>query len=204
MNFKVKNKSLVLATTNLGKFKEFSRLLSDFPLDLLSPPNGWNCEETGVTFQENARIKASSMANFSGFWSLADDSGLMVDQLGGKPGVYSSRYAKSDQERVTKILKELGNKINRSAKFVAAICIASKEEILLEVHGVCEGYITFTPRGKFGFGYDPIFQPLGQELTFAEMNNETKNLFSHRGKALELLKPELSRILNLNSTSWSN
>lgn len=192
---KAKKKSITIASSNSGKIKEFSFFLSEFPLNILPLPNGLNIDETGKTFLENAKLKAISVSCYTNNWVLADDSGLMVDALGGSPGILSARYANSDEERIKKILNNLGNNTNRSASFISAICIAFKGDVLLEVEGSCEGTITFAPRGQDGFGYDPIFQPNGQELTFAEMNKETKQSLGHRGKAFKLLKPNLRKIL---------
>ena len=189
--------SLVIASSNEGKIKEFHKLLEDFPFNLLSQPFGFEIEETGKTFIENARIKAIAVSKETGNLSLADDSGLSVDALGGAPGVYSSRYANSDKERIEKLLAELKSFTNRKAKFECALCIASGEKVLIEVLGSCEGIITFSKKGKNGFGYDPIFEVSGLGETFAEMNQEKKKRVSHRGNAFKLLKPKLKNLLTL-------
>jgi len=191
------NIPLVIASSNEGKIKEFKKLLGGFPFKLLTQPLGLEIEETGKTFNKNARIKAIAVSRETGSLSLADDSGLSVEALGGAPGIYSSRYANSDDERIKKLLAELKPFPNRKAKFECALCIASGEKVLLEVTGFCEGLITFNPRGKNGFGYDPIFEVSGLGETFAEMNYEKKKQISHRGNAFKLLKPELKRILPL-------
>ena len=190
------NLPLVIASGNQGKIEEFKKLLDDFPFDLLTQPVGLEIEETGNTFMENARIKAIAVSKATGNLSLADDSGLSVEALGGAPGIYSSRYASSDKERIEKLLAELKPFSNRKAKFECALCIASGEKVLIEVSGFCEGLITFFPRGKNGFGYDPIFEvfPLGK--TFAELDHEKKKHVGHRGNAFKLLKPELKKLLN--------
>ena len=190
------NIPLVIASGNEGKIKEFKKLLEDFPLDLLSQPFGFEIEETGNTFIENARIKAIAVSKETRNLALADDSGLSVEALGGAPGIYSSRYANSDNERIEKLLAELKPFANRKAKFECALCIASGEKILIEVTGVCEGIITFSKKGKNGFGYDPIFEVSELGETFAEMNNNKKKKISHRGNAFKLLKPELKKLLN--------
>ena len=146
---------------------------------------------------ENARIKAIAVSKETGNLSLSDDSGLSVESLGGAPGIYSSRYASSDKERIEKLLAELKPFSNRKAKFECALCIASGEEVLIEVSGFCEGLITFSPRGENGFGYDPIFEVSELGETFAEMNNNKKKQISHRGNAFKLLKPELKKLFNL-------
>ena len=191
------NIPLVIASGNEGKIKEFQELLKGFPLDLLSQPFGFEIAETGKTFMENSRIKAIAVSKETGNISLADDSGLSVEALGGAPGIYSSRYANSDNERIEKLLAELKPFSNRKAKFECALCIASAEKVLIEVTGFCEGLITFFPKGKNGFGYDPIFEVSGFRETFAEMNNKKKKQVSHRGNAFKLLKPKLRKLLNL-------
>jgi XTP/dITP diphosphohydrolase len=171
--------------------------LEDFPFNLLSQPFGFEIEETGKTFMENARIKAIAASKETGNISLADDSGLSVEALGGAPGIYSSRYANSDNERIEKLLAELKPFPNRKAKFECALCIASGDKVLIEVTGFCEGIITFSKKGKNGFGYDPIFEVSGLGETFAEMNQNKKREIGHRGNAFKLLKPELQNLLTL-------
>ncbi len=191
------NVPLVIASGNKGKIGEFKKLLDDFPIDLLTQPVGFEIEETGSTFVENARIKAISVSQETGNLSLADDSGLSVEALGGAPGIYSSRYANSDNERIEKLLAELKPFPNRKAKFECALCIASGDKVLIEVTGFCEGIITFSKKGKNGFGYDPIFEVSGLGETFAEMTQNKKKQIGHRGNAFKLLKPELQNLLTL-------
>ena len=191
------NLPLVIASGNQGKIREFKKLLDDFPFDLLTQPVGFEIEETGNTFIENARIKAIAVSQKTGNFSLADDSGLSVEPLGGAPGIFSSRYASTDKERIQKLLAELKPFQNRKAKFECALCIASGEKVLIEVTGFCEGRITFSQKGKNGFGYDPIFEVSGLEKTFAEMNDNQKKQIGHRGNAFKLLKPELRKLLTL-------
>ena len=189
------NVPLVIASGNKGKIGEFKKLLDDFPIDLLTQPVGFEIEETGSTFMENARIKAIAVSQATGNLSLADDSGLSVEALGGAPGIYSSRYASSDKQRIEKLLAELKPFSNRKAKFECALCIASGEKVLIEVSGFCEGLITFFPKGENGFGYDPIFEVSGLGETYAEMNHEQKKHIGHRGNAFKLLIPELKKLL---------
>ena len=189
------NIPLVIASGNEGKIKEFQKLLEDFPFNLLSQPFGFEIEETGKTFMENARIKAIAASKETGNISLADDSGLSVEALGGAPGIYSSRYASSDKQRIEKLLAELKPFSNRKAKFECALCIASGEKVLIEVSGFCEGLITFSPKGKNGFGYDPIFEVSGLGETYAEMDHEKKKNIGHRGNAFKLIVPELKKLL---------
>ncbi len=187
---------LVIASGNQGKIAEFKKLLDDFPFDLMTQPIGIEIEETGSTFMENARIKAIAVSQATGILSLADDSGLSVESLGGAPGIYSSRYANSDEERIEKLLAELKPFQNRKAKFECALCIASGGKALIEVSGFCEGLITLSPKGKNGFGYDPIFEVSGLGETYAEMDHEKKKHIGHRGNAFKLLIPELKKLLN--------
>ena len=187
--------SLVIASGNMGKVREFAKLLKDFPIQVLAQPEGLETEETGETFAENARLKALAVANVTGQWAMADDSGLCVDALQGAPGVYSARYASSDEERIHRLLRDLEPFVNRSAHFSSAICVVSpQKKIVLEVEGKCEGLITDKPRGNNGFGYDPVFEVFGTGLTFAEMEIENKQMLSHRGKAFSLLEPELHKL----------
>ena len=189
------NVPLVIASGNKGKIGEFKKLLDDFPIDLLTQPVGFEIEETGSTFMENARIKAIAVSQATGNLSLADDSGLSVEALGGAPGIYSSRYASSDKQRIEKLLAELKPFSNRKAKFECALCIASGEKVLIEVSGFCEGLITFFPKGQNGFGYDPIFEVSGLGETYAEMDHAKKKHIGHRGNAFKLLIPELKKLL---------
>ena len=189
------NLPLVIASGNQGKIGEFKKLLDDFPFDLLTQPVGFEIEETGNTFFENARIKAIAVSQATGKLALADDSGLSVEALGGAPGIYSSRYARSDKERIEKLLAELKPFQNRKAKFECALCIASGGKALIEVSGFCEGLITFFPKGQNGFGYDPIFEVSGLGETYAEMDHEKKKHIGHRGNAFKLLIPELKQLL---------
>ena len=189
-------RTLVIASGNAGKIREFAGLLEHLPLTVNPQPEGMEVEETGLTFAENARIKARAVAAATGHWALADDSGLSVDALDGAPGVFSARYAESDPARIARLLQELGDTDNRSAYFSAALCIAAPDgSVLVEVEGRCDGVITTTPRGAEGFGYDPIFEVLGTGQTFAEMDRERKKSHSHRGRAFTLLEPQLHQLL---------
>ena len=189
-------RTLVIASGNAGKIREFAGLLEHLPLTVNPQPEGMEVEETGLTFAENARIKARAVAAATGHWALADDSGLSVDALDGAPGVFSARYAESDPARIARLLQELGDTDNRSAYFSAALCIAAPDgSVLVEVEGRCDGVITTTPRGAEGFGYDPIFEVLGTGQTFAEMDRERKKSHGHRGRAFTLLEPQLHQLL---------
>ena len=181
---------LLVATNNAGKIRELEKLLVDLPVTLriLSEfPNSLEVEETGATFVENAVLKAKDYAIQTKIWSLADDSGLEVEALGGAPGVYSARYAGENTgyvEKINKLLNELEQTANRRARFVCSMAIADTNgEIKFLAEGRCSGRIALNPRGTNGFGYDPIFIPDGFEQTFGELSEEIKQEISHRGQA---------------------
>jgi XTP/dITP diphosphohydrolase len=190
-------KLLVLATGNPGKLREMQAYLADSGWELTLKPEDLDVEETGETFAENACLKASEIAKFTGNWAIADDSGLAVDALNGSPGVYSARYGNTDTERISRLLTELGNQKNRQAQFVCAIAVANPQgEIVIQSEGICQGEILFAPTGDGGFGYDPIFYVPEKQLTFAQMTTDFKKSISHRGNALKALVPQLIKILN--------
>ena len=190
-------RTLVIASGNAGKIREFQGLLQHLPLDVQPQPEGMDVEETGCTFAANARIKARAVATTTGHWALADDSGLSVNALGGAPGVHSARYAPTDPERINKLLSALSKTSERDAQFCAALCVAAPDgSVLIEVEGRCDGRITTLPRGEGGFGYDPIFEVSGTDLTFAEMPLSDKKTHGHRGKAFALLEPQLRALLS--------
>ena len=190
------SRTLVIASGNAGKIREFGRLLANLPITVESQPDGLEVDETGTTFAENARLKAITVAKQTQQWALADDSGLSVKALDGAPGIYSSRYADNDQARISRLLDELGEEGTRTAHFSAALCIAAPDgTVLVEVEGRCHGIITRAPRGQQGFGYDPVFEVDGTDLTFAEMNDEQKRTVGHRGRAFALLEPQLKQLL---------
>jgi XTP/dITP diphosphohydrolase len=190
-----------MASGNAGKIREFAALLADLPLTVRPQPEGLEVEETGATFAENARLKAEAVARATGCWSLADDSGLAVEALGGAPGVLSARYAPTDGERIARLLAELAAvgalaPERRGAAFVAALALADPGgTVRLEVEGRCEGRILEAPRGLGGFGYDPVFWVPEQGLTFAEMDKATKGRVGHRGRAFALLEPGLRELI---------
>ena len=190
-------RTLVIASGNAGKVREFEGLLSGLPLKVKAQPEAFEVEETGSTFTANARIKAIAVAAETGEWALADDSGLSVDALKGAPGVHSARYAPSDPERIARLLQALRSEDNRSARFCAALCVAAPDgSVLLEVEGYCKGSITHSPRGDQGFGYDPIFEVEGTATTFAQMTLQEKKALGHRGRAFALLEPPLRQLLS--------
>lgn len=185
--------SLLLATQNEGKLKELRHLLTDLPVDLFSLADFANVEmvpETGESFIENASLKAVGYAHQTGLLTLADDSGLEVDALGGAPGIVSARYAgegASDVNRTIKLLAELSGTPaeKRAARFVSAVAIANDRGEVLNVSiGACDGRIAFAPSGSGGFGYDPVFIPSGYDKSFGELKSEIKNQISHRSRAM--------------------
>jgi len=186
-------RSLLLGTRNPGKVIEIKSILADSGWSFTSLqdfPDVGEAEENFSTFAENAMAKAQFYASATGLCALADDSGLEVAALGGAPGVFSARYAgenATDADRRSLLLSELtktGDAV-RHARFVAVVAIAHPNgEVLNVSEGICDGTITFAPRGTNGFGYDPLFIPDGYSETFAELPDTTKNLISHRARAL--------------------
>ncbi len=179
---------IVLATTNIKKAVEIAEIFSA-ELARIIPVSEFDAdfdvEENGATFVENARIKAVAAAELTGMIAMADDSGLSVDALNGEPGVYSKRFAADDEARNSKLLQMLSGvpAEKRTGRFHCAVVIASPTEVLAEIDETTEGYITDAPRGSNGFGYDPVFQAVGEARTMAEMMMDEKNTISHRGKA---------------------
>ncbi len=195
-------KTLLLGTRNPGKVIEITSILEGAGWSFASLqefPNVAIAEENFTTYTENAIAKAKFYAVSTRMCALADDSGLEVEALNGAPGVYSARYAgegATDADRRALLLSELSRtgESNRRARFVAVVAIANAEGSVLNVsEGICEGTITFAPRGDGGFGYDPLFIPDGYEQTFAELSDTIKNRISHRARALmqmhEFLNP---------------
>ena len=179
---------LLIATQNQHKAVEIAALLGDLPVRVVTLAEidpTLDIPETSDTFLENARHKARTAARVTGLLTLADDSGLAVEALGGAPGVHSKRFAASDPERVAKRLTLLRDTptAQRTARFHCVVVIALPDRVLAEIDETAEGAITTAPRGQAGFGYDPIFQPAGDTRTMAEMRLEEKNAISHRGKA---------------------
>lgn len=196
-------KKIIIATTNEGKMKEFRALLAHKDVEIVSmKETGINIDidENGTTFEENAAIKAKTVCEYSGCLCLSDDSGLVIDYLGGEPGIYSARYLGHDTpyEEKNKIIIERLKGVpteQRSARFVCAVAAAFPDGRVLTVKDTMEGYIAEAPAGKGGFGYDPIFLFPPAGMTSAELTAEEKNAVSHRGKALRkmvaLLEKEL-------------
>jgi XTP/dITP diphosphohydrolase len=199
---------LVLATHNIHKQEEMNALLADMGIVIVgldAYPQIGDIEETGTTLIENSFIKARTVHELTGLPSLADDTGLEVDALDGAPGVYSARYAgknPSFEDNMNKLLTELQGlpKDRRTARFRTIISFVDGSRELFS-EGIVEGIITLDTKGEDGFGYDPIFQPEGQDLTFAEMTQNEKNKISHRGRALikmrTLLEPYFKKGVNI-------
>ncbi|WP_164216882.1 XTP/dITP diphosphatase [Virgibacillus sp. YIM 98842] len=190
-------KQILIATRNKGKAEEFKAFFSGYGIKALSlldlAEEIPDIQETGSTFEENAAIKAEQIANYLSIPVLADDSGLMIDQLDGRPGIYSARYAgdmKDDNANMEKVLNELktvpGDK--RTARFICVLAVAIPGEETIFRTGYCEGSIAFSKKGNNGFGYDPIFVPEGYEETMAEISSEEKNQISHRKHAISHLE----------------
>lgn len=202
MTRKLGGGSLVIATHNAGKLKEISALLAPYGVKCLSagslglpePP------ETGTSFVQNAMIKARAAAEASGLAALADDSGLSVDALGGRPGVYTADWAERQwfegepgrdwymaMGKVEGMLQHLGPDVDRSAAFHCVLAIAWPDGESAVYEGTCAGSLTWPPRGTLGFGYDPVFVPTGGAQTFAEIDPERKHAISHRADAFTKL-----------------
>ncbi|MGG6237595.1 non-canonical purine NTP pyrophosphatase [Nodosilinea sp. AN01ver1] len=211
--------TVIVATGNPGKLKEMQVYLNELGWQLELKPDEIDIEETGSTFLENARLKAVGVAKALNQWAIADDSGLEVHALGGAPGIYSARYADSDQARIDRLLRELAavgdgqgpaqggerdaqgatqrgdSGTDRSAQFVCALALANPSgDIVLETEGICHGEILFEPQGTGGFGYDPIFYLPALGKSFAEMSPAQKDANSHRGIAFAQLMPDLKKL----------
>lgn len=191
---------IVLASSNSHKVKEINEITTQFCVDnninlteninFILPPTDFNPDETGKTFAENSYIKAKEGWDISHNWCLADDSGLCIEALNGKPGIYSARYAETPQKRIARVLKELKGIENRKAHFVCHMTLINPDgEIAFSYEGICKGSIINEPKGVNGFGYDPIFLPEGYSKTIAELSEDEKNQISHRSIALrEVIK----------------
>lgn len=190
----------IIASNNSKKLKELERILNPLGINAVTAKQeGFildDVEETGSTFAENAFLKAYAAFKKTGLPSVADDSGLSVDALNGRPGVYTARYAgenATDEERYLKLLDELRDvpEDKRTAHFTSAICCILPDGTKIEAEGVCNGKIAFKPCGNGGFGYDPVF--MYGNKSYAQLSDEEKDLISHRGKALRQLKAELEK-----------
>ena len=193
----------IIATNNQKKLKELERILNPLEINAVSAKDEGilldDVEETGTTFAENALLKAEAAFKKTGLPSVADDSGLCVDALDGRPGIYSARYAgenATDSDKNNKLLSELKDvpEKDRTAHFTCVICCVLPNGEKIEVEGVCEGSIAFEPHGNGGFGYDPIFKY--GDKSYAELSSAEKDAVSHRGQALRKLKAELEKYLD--------
>ena len=203
-------RKLVLATQNNGKIKEFERLLAEFVSDvqvlgLRDFPDMPDIAETGESFIENSLLKARGICEFTQLPTLADDSGLCIDYLNGDPGIYSARWSGvhgDDAANISKVLLQLEGvpQSERSAQFVCEVALVfpvghlPQGRELIE-SGKLSGFITLSPRGTAGFGYDPIFQPIGSELTLGEFAHGEKDKISHRGIAMRAIAPRILELL---------
>jgi len=198
---------LFVATNNRGKLREFQRLLAGCGFTLVTPAGlglDWAVEETGASFEENARLKALDAARATGLPALADDSGLEVDYLDGRPGIFSARYAGhnrtdgslDEREQCEMILQEMAAapEARRTARFRCVVAIATPAGDVRTVDGVFEGRIAREIRGEHGFGYDPIFLVAGRDVTSAELAPAEKDAISHRGQALRKAIPILKEM----------
>jgi XTP/dITP diphosphohydrolase len=193
--------TLVLATGNPGKTAEIRDLLEEFPINIKNlddfgpiPP----VVEDGETFDDNAYKKSSFVSRILGYPALADDSGLVVDALGGAPGVYSARYAgenATDVQRYTKLLEEMKGQSNRKAAFECVLSLAVPTGAALTYEARCEGLIAEEPAGEGGFGYDPVFYYPPLKKTFGQLSRAEKSRVSHRGKALREFRDEFDKVL---------
>lgn len=194
---------LLIATSNSGKLREYKSILKEIEgIDIYSFkdfPNYTPPEETGNTFEENAKLKAVDAAKHLNILTLADDSGLVVPSLDGEPGIISARYAHenaTDEENRKKLIKKLNQlpEEKRYGYFECSIALATPDGVKKAVSGFCEGQLITTPRGSNGFGYDSLFLKYDYRRTFAELEEDTKNRVSHRRKALDKLLPTLHQL----------
>ncbi|MDJ0330967.1 XTP/dITP diphosphatase [Planococcus sp. S3-L1] len=197
-------KKIVIATQNKGKAKDFEALLAPLGykvLTLLDVAQDLDVEETGVTFEENAILKAEAVSKVLGIPVISDDSGLEIDALNGEPGVYSARYAgaaKSDSANIDKVLEKMSGvpENGRTARFRCVLAVAAPNEKTETFSGSCEGIILSTPQGNNGFGYDPIFYVPAQRKAMAELLPHEKAAISHRGNALRELQQRMPKWLD--------
>jgi XTP/dITP diphosphohydrolase len=193
------SRDLVIASKNAGKIREIREICSDLPVAVLQIPDLPDVVEDGDSFSANARKKAVEIARHTGKWALADDSGLEVDALGGRPGIHSARWSGAgDEANNDRLLAELAGvaAAERTARYRAVVVVADPEgRILAEADGRCEGLIGFERKGTGGFGYDPLFIVPSKGRTMAEMSPAEKHALSHRGEALRRLRVPLTRAL---------
>jgi XTP/dITP diphosphohydrolase len=186
---------IVIATNNKGKINDFKVIFPEYNVIGISEIiEGFDVEETGETFEDNAKLKSEAAAKALNKRVIADDSGLEVFALNGEPGVYSARYAgidKDDEANIDRVLKNLGDTANRNAQFVCVISMSAPGEETVQFKGTVQGEITLSKIGDNGFGYDPIFYIAEKNKTMAQLTVEEKSELSHRGKAIEQLRHNL-------------
>lgn len=188
---------VVFASSNEHKYEEMKRLFKGANIELLFGSEvlskGLDVEESGKSYAENALIKARAWSEGTGMPAMSDDSGLEVEALDWRPGIFSSRVAEDDESRIRRLLEELGRREKRRARFVAALSLVFPQRAQVWItEGFCWGRIAFEPSGSFGFGYDPVFVPMGYEASFAELGPKVKSLISHRAVAACALSQLLS------------
>ena len=194
------NMKIVAATGNKHKIEEIESITKKFGMNVITKAEAGvgdlEVEETGTTFEENSLIKAEAIMKATGMPAIADDSGLEADALNGAPGVYSARFSgegATDESNNAKLLKLMENipDDERSARFVSVVTLCFPDGTVVAARGECPGTLRRSPRGEGGFGYDPLFVPVGYDKTYAEISAEEKNIISHRAKALGILRMKL-------------
>ena len=194
------NMKIVAATGNKHKIEEIESITKKFGMNVITKAEAGvgdlEVEETGTTFEENSLIKAEAIMKATGMPAIADDSGLEADALNGAPGVYSARFSgegATDESNNAKLLKLMENipDDERSARFVSVVTLCFPDGTVVAARGECPGMLRRSPRGDGGFGYDPLFVPVGYDKTYAEISAEEKNIISHRAKALGILRMKL-------------
>ena len=186
---------IVLATSNKHKVQEINDMVAGSGIEFILPPEGFDPIEDGDTFEENSKIKALEAWKISKTWTLADDSGLCIKALGGKPGIHSARYAETPAKRIERVLREMVGISDREAEFVCAMTLVNPDgKVEFACRGICKGSIGKKPSGHNGFGYDPIFLIKGTNTTMAELSEEDKNKISHRFRALSQVIDYLSKL----------
>lgn len=194
------NMKIVAATGNKHKIEEIESITKKFGMNVITKAEAGvgdlEVEETGTTFEENSLIKAEAIMKATGMPAIADDSGLEADALNGAPGVYSARFSgegatdESNNEKLLKLMENIPDD-ERSARFVSVVTLCFPDGTVVAARGECPGTLRRSPRGDGGFGYDPLFVPVGYDKTYAEISAEEKNIISHRAKALGILSMKL-------------
>lgn len=192
---------IFLASKNIGKIKEFEKLVADKDIEVLSILDSNDIPEVvedGETFEENSQKKAVEIAKFLNMYTISDDSGLCVDELNGAPGIYSARYFgedATDEKNIEKLLSVMKDKVNRNAKFVSVVSIAKPDGEVYSYRGETEGKLLFQKEGSNGFGYDPVFFSKDLGKSFGEADSDEKKSVSHRARAFQKLMDDIDRII---------